>query len=145
MRKVISIVSAVLLVLAVAGCSVPVRLNNFVNRTERNSYRYSIRRWEYSLDKYERLVSQYIHNYTRYTTGEKRMAMSAIGRYHALLVKAGIKESTGLLYELREYAGGLQDVFKQDVGAFVDFLRDVLGMGDDKIIEIRHRLVEEQE
>lgn len=143
MKKVLAIVTVVLLGAAAVGCSVPARLNSFVNRTERYSYRYSIRDWNYSLNHYEYLVNQYVRNYTRYTTAQKRMAMNAIGRYHALLVKAGLKEGAGLLYELREYAGGLQDIFRQDVRAFVDFLRDVLGMGDDRIIELRDRLYKE--
>lgn len=143
MRRIVAIITAVLLLGAAAGCSVPARLNNFVNRTERYSYRYSIRDWQYSLDRYEYLVRKYIDNYPRYTTAQKRMAMNAIGRYHALLVKAGLKEGAGLLYELREYAGGLQDIFRQDVRAFVDFLRDVLGMGDDRIFELRDRLYNE--
>ena len=143
MKKVFAIAAAVLLMAAAAGCSVPARLNNFVNRTERRAYRYSLYDWDRSLDRYESLVTQYVHNYPRYTTSEKRMAMNAIGRYHALLVKAGVKEGASLLYELREYAGALQDVFTQDVGAFVDFLRDVLGMGDDRVFELRKRLYDE--
>ena len=143
MRKFIAIAAVALTIICAAGCSVPQRLNNFVNRTERRAYRYSIRDWEYSLHRYESLVTQYVRNYTYYTTAEKRMAMNAIGRYHALLVKAGVKEGASLLYELREYAGALQDVFAQDVGAFVDFLRDVLNLGDEKIFQLRNRLYDE--
>ena len=140
MRKVFSIAAATLMLIGIAGCSIPVRLNNFVNRTERNCYRYSIRDWEYSLEKYERLVKSYARNYTRYTTSEKRLAMNAIGRYHALLVKAGVKETTGVVYELMEYAGGLQDILRNDVGAFIDFLRNVLGLSEERIFEIRKQL-----
>ncbi|MBO4557870.1 MAG: hypothetical protein J5693_04615 [Bacteroidales bacterium] len=143
MRRFLAIAAMVLLLVLSTGCSVPCRLNNFVNRTERRAYRYSIRDWEYSLDRYQALVTQYVRNYTRYTTAEKRMAMDAIGRYHGLLVKAGLREGAGIISELRQYAGALQDILANDVGAFIDFLRDVLGLGDDRIIELRGRLDKE--
>ncbi len=143
MRRLLIIAATALLLLGAAGCSVPMRLNNFVNRTERNAYRYTLRDWHYSLDRYESLVSQYIHNYTRYNTYQKRMAMRAIGRYHALLVQAGVRESTSLIYELREYAGALRDIFSRDEWAFIDFLRDVLGMREERIFELRDRLYDE--
>ena len=143
MRKVLVIVTVVLMGMAAAGCSVPARLNSFVNRTERRAYRYTLRDWHRSLDRYENLVSQYVHNYTSYTTSQKRMAMRAIGRYHALLVRAGVKESAGLIYELREYAGALRDIFSRDEWAFIDFLRDVLGLREERIFDLRNRLYEE--
>lgn len=143
MKKVLTIVALVMLGIAAAGCSVPARLNSFVNRTERQAYRYSLRDWHRSLDRYEHLVTQYIHNYTTYTTGQKRMAMRAIGRYHAMLVQAGVRESAGFVYELREYAGALRDIFSRDEWAFIDFLRDVLGYRDDRIFDIRDRLYNE--
>ena len=143
MRRLLIIAATALLLLGAAGCSVPMRLNNFVNRTKRNAYRYTLRDWHYSLDRYESLVSQYIHNYTRYNTNQKRMAMRAIGRYHALLVQAGVRESSSLIYELREYAGALRDIFSRDEWAFIDFLRDVLGMREERIFDLRDRLYEE--
>ena len=140
MRKFFAIAATVVLLALSAGCSVPCRLNHFVNRTEKNAYKYSLRDWHYSLDRYERLVTQYVQNYTRYNTNQKRMAMRAMGRYHAMLVKAGVRESANLLYELREYAGALQDIFTQDEWAFIDFLRDVMGYRDDRIIRLRDML-----
>ena len=55
--------------------------------------------------------------------------MSAIGRYHGLLVDYGVKQGIGILGGLGGYAGGLLDVLKQDVGAVQDFLQNVLGLG----------------
>ena len=59
--------------------------------------------------------------------------MSAIGRYHAILVDHGIKQGIGFLGSLGSYAGGLLDVLKQDVGAVEDFLQSVLGLGKKEI------------
>ena len=140
MKKFFAIAAMVVMLALTSACSVPCRLNNFVNRTERNAYRYSLRDWHRSLDRYERLVTQYVQNYTSYNTRQKRLAMRSMGRYHAMLVQAGVRESANLLYELREYAGVLQDIFTQDEWASIDFLRDVLGYRDDRIIRLRDML-----
>ena len=140
MKKFFAIAAMVVMLALTSACSVPCRLNNFVNRTERNSYRYSLRDWHRSLDKYERLVKEYVQNYESYNTNQKRKAMRAMGRYHSMLVKAGVRESANLIYELREYAGALQDIFTQDEWAFIDFLRDVMGYRDDRIIRLRDML-----
>ena len=126
-RFLILLLSAVLL----ASCAVmraPARLERLVDRVERSADRYTPAQWQRANRQYESLVKEYIHNYRRYTTQEKRTAMSAIGRYHALLVDHGIKESVGFIGSLGSYVGGLIDILKQDAGAVRDFLQDVMGM-----------------
>ena len=126
----------------------PARLNRFVNRTERWAEHYNLRRWEVSTHKYKQLLQDYIRNYRTYTSAEKRVAMDAIGRYHALLVKYGLKESLGVIYDLKDiipaYAGGLKDIFDKDVSAFKDFLQDVLGMKNSDINSIVDKLQKEK-
>ena len=126
-RFLILLLSAVLL----ASCAVmraPARLERLVDRVERSADRYTPAQWQRANRQYESLVKEYIHNYRRYTTQEKRTAMSAIGRYHALLVDHGIKESVGFIGSLGSYVGGLIDILKQDSGAVLDFIQDVLGI-----------------
>ena len=139
----IVLIAAVTLV-AASSCSTPYRLRSFVNRTERNCDRYRPRRWIASVDRYETLVKDYVRNYHRYSTHEKKVAMEAIGRYHALLVQNGLKESMGLVYDLKSilpaYLGGLLDVFKKDVVAFTDFLGNVLGYGPEEIDRIIEKI-----
>jgi hypothetical protein len=67
-----------------------------------------------------------------YTIAEKQQAMSAIGRYHAILVDHGIKQGIGFLGSLGSYAGGLLDILRQDAGAVEDFLQNVLGLGKNE-------------
>lgn len=135
---------AALTVAAASSCSTPYKLRNFVNRTERNCERYRPRRWMASVERYETLVKDYVRNYRRYSTHEKKIAMEAIGRYHAILVQNGLKESMGVVYDLKSilpaYLGGLLDVFKKDVIAFSDFLGNVLGYSPEEIGRIIEKL-----
>ena len=137
MRKFFAIAATVVVLALSSGCSAPNRLNYFVNSTEKKSHEYSLRDWHRSLDKYERLVKEYVQNYESYNTNQKRKAMRAMGRYHSMLVQAGVRESANLIYELREYSGALQDIFTEDEWAFIDFMRDVMGYRDDSIIRLR--------
>ncbi|MBR1436038.1 MAG: hypothetical protein IJ584_13115 [Bacteroidales bacterium] len=129
MRRYIIIL---MLAIMATSCSVmrtPARLNNFVNRVERNADRYTSADWERVGRQYDALVQEYTQNYRRFTTEEKRMAMQAIGRYHGLLVEHGIKRSVSFVGNIAAYAGALIDILKKDFGAAQDFLKDVLGMG----------------
>ena len=133
MRKYILIL---LLALTAASCATlraPAKLERFVNRVERNADRYRPYQWERANRHYEALIREYIDNYRMYTIAEKQQAMSAIGRYHAILVDHGIKQGIGFLGSLGSYAGGLLDVLRQDVGAVEDFLQSVLGLGKKEI------------
>ena len=133
MRKYILIL---LLALTAASCATlraPAKLERFVNRVERNADHYRPYQWDRANRQYEALIREYIDNYRMYTIAEKQQAMSAIGRYHAILVDHGIKQGIGFLGSLGSYAGGLLDVLRQDVGAVEDFLQSVLGLGKKEI------------
>lgn len=133
MRKYILIL---LLALTAASCATlraPAKLERFVNRVERHADHYRPYQWDRANRHYEALIREYIDNYRMYTIAEKQQAMSAIGRYHAILVDHGIKQGIGFLGSLGSYAGGLLDVLRQDVGAVEDFLQSVLGLGKKEI------------
>ena len=146
MRKYLLIL---LLALTAASCATlraPAKLERFVNRVERNADHYRPYQWDRANRHYEALIREYIDNYRMYTIAEKQQAMSAIGRYHAILVDHGIKQGIGFLGSLGSYAGGLLDVLKQDVGAVEDFLQSVLGLGKSEtrsaLEGLRKKLVE---
>lgn len=129
MRKYILIL---LLALTAASCATlraPAKLERFVNRVERNADRYRPYQWDRANRQYQSLVEEYIRNYHTYTIAEKQQAMSAIGRYHGILVDHGVKQGIGFLGGLGSYAGALLDIIKQDAGAVRDFLESVMGMG----------------
>ena len=129
MRKYLLILLVALTAASCASLRAPARLERLVNRVERNADRYRPVDWQRANRRYEDLVREYIQNYRSYTIAEKQHAMSAIGRYHGLLVDYGIKQGVGFLGSLGTYAGGLIDILKQDAGAARDFLETVLGMG----------------
>ena len=129
MRKYILIL---LVALAAASCATlraPAKLERLVNRVERNADRYRPYQWDRVNRQYEALLRDYVNNYRSYTIAEKQQAMSAIGRYHGILVDHGIKQGIGFLGSLGAYAGGLLDLLRQDAGAVEDFLQNVLGLG----------------
>ena len=129
MRKYILIL---LVALAAASCATlraPAKLERLVNRVERNADRYRPYQWDRVNRQYEALLREYVNNYRSYTIAEKQQAMSAIGRYHGILVDHGIKQGIGFLGSLGAYAGGLLDLLRQDAGAVEDFLQNVLGLG----------------
>ncbi len=129
MRKYFVIILVALTAASCATLRAPAKLERLVNRVERNADRYRPYQWERANRQYEALLREYIDNYRTYSISEKQRAMSAIGRYHALLVDHGIKQGIGFLGSLGSYAGGLLDILRQDVGAVEDFLRNVLGLG----------------
>jgi DNA-binding GntR family transcriptional regulator len=129
MRKYILIL---LVALAAASCATlraPAKLERLVNRVERHADHYRPYQWDRVNRQYEALLREYVNNYRSYTIAEKQQAMSAIGRYHGILVDHGIKQGIGFLGSLGAYAGGLLDLLRQDAGAVEDFLQNVLGLG----------------
>ena len=130
MRKYILIL---LVALAAASCATlraPAKLERLVNRVERHADHYRPYQWDRVNRQYEALLREYVNNYRSYTIAEKQQAMSAIGRYHGILVDHGIKQGIGFLGSLGAYAGGLLDLLRQDAGAVEDFLQSVLGLGN---------------
>ena len=133
MRKYLVILLVALTAASCATLRAPAKLERFVDRVERNADRYRPYQWDRVNRRYEALLQEYVNNYRLYTIAEKQQAMSAIGRYHGILVDHGIKQGIGFLGSLGAYAGGLLDVLRQDVGAVEDFLQSVLGLGKKEI------------
>ena len=129
MRKYILILLVALTAASCATLRAPAKLERFVDRVERNADRYRPYQWDRVNRRYEALLREYIDNYRLYSIAEKQQAMSAIGRYHGILVDHGVKQGLGFLGSLGAYAGGLLDLLKRDAGAVTDFLQSVLGIG----------------
>ena len=133
MRKYLVILLVALTAASCATLRAPARLERFVDRVERNADRYRPYQWDRVNRQYEALLQEYVNNYRTSTIAEKQQAMSAIGRYHGILVDHGIKKGIGFLGSLGAYAGGLLDLLKQDAGAVSDFLQSVLGLGGNEL------------
>ena len=133
MRKYLLILLVALTAASCATLRAPAKLERFVDRVERNADRYRPYQWDRVNRRYEALLREYIDNYRLYSIAEKQQAMSAIGRYHGILVDHGIKKGIGFLGSLGAYAGGLLDLLKQDAGAVTDFLQSVLGLTGNEL------------
>ena len=133
MRKILVILLVALTAASCATLRAPAKLERLVNRVERNADRYRPYQWDRVNRQYEALVNEFVQNYRMYSISEKQQAMSAIGRYHGILVDHGIKKGIGFLGSLGAYAGGLLDLLKQDAGAVTDFLQSVLGLTGNEL------------
>lgn len=70
-----------------------------MDKVELNSSSYSSEDWEESAIQYQKLVDDYMNSGKQYSDAEKEMAVKAMGRYHALLIKSGIEKSASFLKE----------------------------------------------
>lgn len=96
--------------------SLPEQLDAFVDKAELNCSSYDNLDWEKSTSQYEEMVNAYMTSDKVYSDSEKEMAARAIGRYHALLIKNGIKESATFLKELGGILPSYLDGFASEVG-----------------------------
>lgn len=114
----ITIVLTMALIVSCSNSSIPQKLDSFVDNAELKSGDYDAKDWQKSLAKYERLVEEYNNSDNEYTDSEKHMAAQAMGRYHSLLLKNGIKASALYLEELKSilpaYLEGLVEGINED-------------------------------
>lgn len=139
MRIKLNFVLFCLSLFTLAECSntkPPQKLDNFVDNTELKCESYDAADWQKSMKEYERLLGEYYSSEKRYSEAEKQMAARAMGRYHALLIKYGIKQSTEYLKELGSiipsYLEGLKEEIEQNSEEITGTFE---GLFDEKEIE----------
>ena len=100
----------------IAGCisNNPVqKLDSFVDNAELKSDSYNAQQWANSMKQFEKLVEDYNAPGKTYSEAEKQMAARAMGRYHSLLIKNGVKATASYLEEMESilpsYLEGLVD------------------------------------
>lgn len=96
----IALATSSLLMVSCNNAGAPEKLDSFVDKAELNSENYDEKDWLKSQEQYNRLVKKYANSGKEYTEAEKKMAARAMGRYHSLLLKNGIKLSAEYLKEL---------------------------------------------
>lgn len=129
--------------LSVTACatwkSVPEKLDEFVEETEKNVSGYSTGDWQASKEQFQALISEYSEHEDEYTPEEKAMVMKSIGRYHSMLIVNSLRDAWEFLKTmiqiLPSYWEGVQEVFKefldekkQDVSDIVRMLVDPDGV-----------------
>lgn len=104
--------------IACGNNNTPQKLDNFVDKTELNCDNYDANDWQKSMTQFEQLVEELNAPGKEYTETEKEMAARAMGRYHSLLIKNGIKQSAAYFEELKSiipsYLEGLMEGLGED-------------------------------
>lgn len=130
--RIIKVLAVLAMLVAACACSrlsAPQKLNLFVNRTEQLCGNYQASDWQRSMSQFDKLVEEYHTSGKRYTAAERDMAAKSIGRYHALLVQCGIKQSADFLEELKKalpaYLEGFAEIFGEHSGELEETLEDL--------------------
>ena len=88
---------------------IPQKLDQFVTKTESECETYSKEDWQKSRKEYKSLLEDYKNSKVEFTQQDKELAVRAMGRYNALLIKNGIvKSSMGI----QEFSAMLPDFIK---------------------------------
>lgn len=89
------------------------KLDSFVDNAELKSDSFNAQQWANSMKQFEKLVEDYNAPGETYSEAEKQMAARAMGRYHSLFIKNGVKATASYLEEMKSilpsYLEGLVD------------------------------------
>ena len=128
MKKLLILIAcAVLAVSCGQGNSLPSKMDKFVDETEQNSSKLTESDWNDLQLEYEEFIKEYEENIDSYTDEEKDEINKAIGRYHGLLLKAGLDE---LASEVEQYTKHLGSFLEGFLGAFGDVFGDEAASAD---------------
>ena len=131
--KTIRLFICVLAAAFMTSCAVqtiPQQLDEFVEKAETKAEDYSAEDWQQSNEEYSALLDEYLNSGQEYTEEEKQMAASAIGRYHALLLKNGVAIAGGYLKKLGEilpsYLDGFASGIDENAGDIESFFNNLI-------------------
>gem|GEM_PF-895421 len=127
---ILSVVAVAALTVCCATASLPQKLDTFVDDAELQNHKYSAKDWEKSQAEYNALLEEFLSSDDEYSDAERQMAARAIGRYHSLLVKNGLEESTSYISDiatvLPAYVEGLAEGFGENLDQFAATLEKIL-------------------
>lgn len=114
--KQISIILIALFSVMVLSCSPSNkksidRLNNHIEKVEKNYKTYSSEDWELANLEFEAIVAQIEENYHTMTNEEREIALKAIGRYYGLAAKQGFEDAAQEVQKIYESLPSLIDGF----------------------------------
>ena len=121
--KIAAIIFAAAMISACGKQSIPEQLEAFVDDAELKCDKYSKDDWAKSNEEFQKLADSYISSDKQFTDDENQMALRSIGRYHALLIKHGVRESAdfvrNLSRSLPSYINGITNGINE-LGAKLD-------------------------
>ncbi len=116
--KLYSFILSILVLLFFAFGNSSQQLEKFVEHTERHCANYTDKDWDKSIEEYEKLKAKFEASKDKLSDEDKKAAMKAMGRYHGLLIRKGIKQGIDILKEfsrhIPEYLEGLTEGLKKE-------------------------------
>ena len=130
----LSVVAAVsALAISCMVTSIPQKLDRFVDNAELKSASYNSADWERSVAEYDKLADKFTSSEQDYSQEEQQMAARAMGRYHSLLLKNGIRQSEDYLEKL-----------KDELPAYLDGLAEGLGKRAEDIEKALEKILSDK-
>lgn len=106
MKKILFLLFAVVLMAAGCTASLPKQFTALADKVEKNGESFSEKQWENVNAQFDKLMEQYNKVVDKLNADQKKEISSAIGRYQAAALKAGLGKAAGAVEELVEGAKG---------------------------------------
>lgn len=151
------------MILMMDSCaSLPKKMENYAEKTERNCQDYTIEDWKTSAAKFSPMVKEYIQKRQQFDTRQRLQATSAMTKYYTLLGKGIVGKGAdyisqimeevpaflqGILGNVKSKGSGILDIlsgifgggqgsdFLEKIGDAIGDAMDRLGVGDDGLEE----------
>lgn len=131
MRQLKTILITALLATLMISCAttVPEKLDSFVDKTEKAGPDYSPEDWTDANSEYMSLIEEFIQNKDSYTDEEVKVALNAMGRYHAVLIKNGLTNAATFVKEITDklpsYIDGMADGFENEISSLRSLIESI--------------------
>lgn len=93
--------------------SLPDRLDEFVEKTEKEYKNYTEDDWKKSREEYETLVAEMEENYDSYTTAEKTRTFKAMGKYSSMVLENEVGKAS-------ETIGGILESIPEKINDIIN-------------------------
>ena len=96
MKRILLILAAIVLVSACTS-SLPGRITRLANKVESHGANYSSAQWEKTNAQFQKLLQEYVDNYDKFNTSQKKEINKAIALYGKAALKAGVTGVSNLI------------------------------------------------
>lgn len=130
------------LILLLGSCaSLPKKMQNYADKTERNCQDYTVEDWKASAAHFSPMVKEYVQKRQQYDTRQRLQATTAMTKYYTLLGKGlvgkGADYISGIMEEVPSFLQGILGNVKSKGAGFLDFLSGIFGsQGSDWLEKI---------
>lgn len=121
MKKIV-IILLMASILASCTSALPGKFTRLADKVEAKGANFSEAQWEKTNETFEKLVDQYIDNYSSFKPSEKKEISKAIARYSAAAVKAGVQNASLEVNDILEDLPESIDGFMEGAKGFLEGL-----------------------